>query len=90
VKQAALLRHLDALERRAIGQRIWTGRMLAQLDGRQGDSLSPKSVRALSTVPAAAVWAVRFTSSVRLPLVAFRRHAAPDGVTAVWKVSRTR
>jgi hypothetical protein len=55
-------------------------RVLAQLDGRQADSLSPESVSALSTVPEAAEWAVRFTSSVRLPLVAFRRQAAPEGV----------
>jgi hypothetical protein len=55
-------------------------RVLAQLDGRQADSLSPESARVLGSSPGAAQWAARFTSSVHLPLVAFRRQAAPAGV----------
>jgi hypothetical protein len=34
----------------------------------------------LGIAPGAAQWAARFTSSVHLPLVAFRRQAAPAGV----------
>jgi hypothetical protein len=55
-------------------------RVLAQLDGRQADSLSPESARVLGIAPGAAQWAARFTSNVHLPLVAFQRQAAPAGV----------
>jgi hypothetical protein len=55
-------------------------RLLAQLDGRPGDSLSPESQKVLDAVPQATQWADRFTSNVRPRLAAFRRHAAPHAV----------
>jgi hypothetical protein len=55
-------------------------RVLAQLDGRPGDSLSPESQKVLDAVPQATQWADRFTSNVRPRLAAFRRHAAPHAV----------
>jgi hypothetical protein len=55
-------------------------RLLAQLDGRPADSLSPESQKVLDAVPQATQWADRFTSNVRPRLAAFRRHAAPHAV----------
>jgi hypothetical protein len=55
-------------------------RVLARLDGRAGDSLSPDSERVLGAVPEAAQWAGRFTSQVGPRLAAFRRQSAPDAV----------
>jgi hypothetical protein len=55
-------------------------RVLARLDGRGGDSLSPDSERVLGAVPEAAQWAGRFTSQVGPRLAAFRRQSAPDAV----------
>jgi hypothetical protein len=56
-------------------------RMLAQLDGRRRDSLSPDSERVLGAVPQAAQWADRFTSNLRPRLADFRRQAAPHAVS---------
>jgi hypothetical protein len=55
-------------------------RLLAQLDGRPAESISPESQRMLDAVPQATQWADRFTSNVRPRLAAFRRHAAPHAV----------
>jgi hypothetical protein len=55
-------------------------RLLAQLDGRPADSITPESQGILDTVPQATQWADRFTSNVRPRLAAFRRHAAPHAV----------
>ena len=55
-------------------------RVLAQLDGRRQDSLTPHSERVLGTVPDAMQWAHRFTSDVPLLLTAFRKKAAPHAV----------
>ena len=56
-------------------------RVLAQLDGRQADSLSPDSVRVLDAVPEATEWAHRFTATnVHPRLVGFSRRAAPHAV----------
>jgi hypothetical protein len=55
-------------------------RVLAQLDGRPADSLSPDSARVLGTVPRATQWAYRFTSNVHPRLAAFSRQAAPHAV----------
>jgi hypothetical protein len=56
-------------------------RVLAQLDGRQADSLSPDSARVLDAVPEATQWADRFTTNnVHPRLVAFSRRAAPHAV----------
>jgi hypothetical protein len=55
-------------------------RLLAQLDGRPPESISPESQRVLDAVPQATQWADRFTSNVRPRLAAFRRHAAPHAV----------
>jgi hypothetical protein len=56
-------------------------RVLAQLDGRQADSLSPDSARALDAVPEATEWAHRFTATnVHPRLVGFSRRAAPHAV----------
>ena len=55
-------------------------RVLARLDGRGGNSLSPDSERVLGAVPEAAQWAGRFTSQVGPRLAAFRRQSAPDAV----------
>ena len=55
-------------------------KVLAQLDGRRGDRLSPDSERVLGAVPEAAQWAERFTSNACPRLAAFRRQAAPDVV----------
>jgi hypothetical protein len=56
-------------------------RVLAQLDGRRGDNLSPESERVLGTVPQARQWADRFTSNLRPRLAAFRQQAAPHAVS---------
>jgi hypothetical protein len=56
-------------------------RVLAQLDGRRGDSLSPDSERVLGTVPQARQWADRFMSNLRPRLAAFRQQAAPHAVS---------
>ena len=56
-------------------------RVLAQLDGRRGDSLSPDSERALGAVPDARQWAHGFASNLRPRLAAFRRQAAPHAVS---------
>jgi hypothetical protein len=56
-------------------------RVLAQLDGRRGDSLSPDSERVLGAVPRATQWADRFTSNLRPRPAAFRRQAAPHAVS---------
>jgi len=56
-------------------------RVLAQLDGRQADSLSPDSARVLDAVPEATEWAHRFTvTNVHPRLVGFSRRAAPHAV----------
>jgi hypothetical protein len=55
-------------------------RVLARLDGRAEDSLSPDSERVLGAVPEAAQWAGRFTSQVGPRPAAFRRQSAPDAV----------
>jgi hypothetical protein len=55
-------------------------RVLAQLDARPGDRLSPETERVLRTVPEATQWADRFTSNLRPGLAAFRRQAAPLAV----------
>jgi hypothetical protein len=55
-------------------------RVLAQLDGRREDSLSPDSERVLGAVPQATQWADRFTSNVNPRLAAFRPKAAPHAV----------
>ena len=55
-------------------------RVLAQLDGRPENSLSPDSERVLGAVPHATDWANRFTSNLRPRLAAFRRQAAPHAV----------
>jgi hypothetical protein len=57
-------------------------RVLAQLDGRRGDSLTPDSERALGAVPQATQWADCFTSNLRPRPAAFRRQAAPHAVRA--------
>jgi hypothetical protein len=56
-------------------------RVLAQLDGRRGDSLIPDSQRVLGAVPHAAQWADRFTSNLRPRPATFRRQAAPHSVS---------
>jgi hypothetical protein len=55
-------------------------KVLAQLDGRREDNLSPDSERVLGAVPHARQWADRFTSQVGPRLASFRRQAAPDAV----------
>ncbi len=55
-------------------------RVLAQLDGRPGDSLSPGSERVLGTVPEATQWAHHFSSNLHPRPAAFRRQAAPHVV----------
>jgi hypothetical protein len=55
-------------------------RVLAQLDGRSENSLSPESERVLGDVPHATQWANRFTSNLHPRLEAFRRQAAPHAV----------
>ena len=55
-------------------------RLLAQLDGRREDSLSPDSERVLGAVPQATQWADRFTSNICPRPAAFRRQAAPHSV----------
>jgi hypothetical protein len=55
--------------------------VLAQLDGRRGDSLSPESERVLDAVPQARQWADRFMSDLRPRLAAFRKQAAPHAVS---------
>ena len=56
-------------------------RVLAQLDGRPEDSLTPDSERTLGAVPQATQWADRFTSNLRPRPAAFRRQAAPHAVS---------
>jgi hypothetical protein len=55
-------------------------RVLAQLDGHPGGSLSPDSERVLGTVPDATQWAYRFSSNLRPRPSSFRRQAAPHVV----------
>jgi hypothetical protein len=55
-------------------------KVLARLDGRRENNLSPDSVRVLGAVPHATQWADRFTSQVGPRLAAFRRQSAPDAV----------
>ena len=52
-------------------------KVLAQLDGRAADSLSPDSERVLGAVPQATQWADRFTSNIPPRRAAFRRQVAP-------------
>jgi hypothetical protein len=52
-------------------------RVLAQLDGRRPESLSPDSEHVLGTVPDATHWARHFSSNLRPRPAAFRRQAAP-------------
>jgi hypothetical protein len=52
-------------------------RMLAQLDGRPGGSLSPDSERVLGTVPDATYWAHQFSNNLPPRPAAFRKQAAP-------------
>jgi hypothetical protein len=54
--------------------------VLARLDGRRGRRLTPDSERVLDAVPQARQWADRFTGTLRPPLAAFRRQAAPHAV----------
>jgi hypothetical protein len=54
--------------------------VLAQLDGRRADSLSPESELALGAVPHARQWADRFTSRIGPRPAAFRGQAAPHTV----------
>jgi hypothetical protein len=54
--------------------------VLAELDGRRGDSLSLESERVLGAVPHARQWAERFTGNVHPRPAAFRRQAAPHAV----------
>jgi hypothetical protein len=56
-------------------------RVLAQLDGRRADSLSPDSDRALGAVPHARQWAERFTSNLRPRPAAFRRQGAQHAIS---------
>ena len=51
-------------------------RVLAQLDGRRADSLTPTSEHALGAVPQARQWADRFTTNLPPRPAAFRRQAA--------------
>src|SRR4029453_2184219 len=52
-------------------------RMLAQLDGRRSECLSPDTERLLGTVPDATHWAQHFSTNHRPRPEAFRRQAAP-------------
>jgi hypothetical protein len=60
---------------------LFCERVLAQLDGRREDNLSPDSELVLGAVPHAAQWADRFISQVAPWLASFRRQAAPDAVS---------
>jgi hypothetical protein len=60
---------------------LFCERVLAQLDGRPGDSLSAESARVLRVAPEAVQWAERFMSHVHPRLAAFRRQAAPHAVS---------
>ena len=60
---------------------LFCERVLAQLDGRREDNLSPDSELVLGAVPHAAQWADRFISQVAPRLASFRRQAAPDAVS---------
>lgn len=55
-------------------------RLLADLDGRPSDKLSPDSAQALAGVPHAHTWAERFTRGMRTSSKGFRRHAGPSAV----------
>jgi hypothetical protein len=52
-------------------------RLAAELDGRTGAPLSPRSTDALALAPGAAKWAYRYTSNLTISQRAFRRRAAP-------------
>ena len=52
-------------------------RVLAELDGRDRDSLSPQSRKVLERVPLAAAWARSFSSGSRVSLRTFRAQTAP-------------
>ena len=52
-------------------------RILAELDGRDLDSLSPQSSQALDQVPEAAVWARSFSGRIRGSCRTFRAQTAP-------------
>ena len=51
--------------------------ILAELDGRDPDSLSLQSRQVLEQVPDAAVWARSFTRSSHIPARTFRAQTAP-------------
>jgi hypothetical protein len=52
-------------------------RVLAELDGRDGTSLSPRSRQVLEQVPEAAAWARSFSSRLRISPRTFRAQTAP-------------
>jgi hypothetical protein len=52
-------------------------RVLAELDGRDRDSLSPQSRQVLDQVPEAAAWARSFSSGLRVSRRTFRAQSAP-------------
>jgi hypothetical protein len=52
-------------------------RVLAELDGRDEDTLSPQSLQVLDQVPEAAAWARSFSSGLRVARRTFRAQTAP-------------
>jgi hypothetical protein len=52
-------------------------RMLAALDGRAGDPLSPQTRAVLEQAPGAAAWAQRYGRTTPIPKRVFRRQTAP-------------
>jgi len=60
---------------------IRSERVLAELDGREGDSLSSHSRQVLDQVPDAARWARSFSSGVRISPKTFRAKIAPHIVS---------
>ncbi|MFP5347123.1 MAG: hypothetical protein ACLGIA_08850 [Actinomycetes bacterium] len=53
-------------------------RVLAQMDGRQGDELDPDTQTVLDQVPHAARWALDFSRRLHISPKGFRRRAAPS------------
>jgi hypothetical protein len=56
-------------------------RVLAELDGRHRDYLSPQSRKVLDQVPEAAAWARSFSSGLRVSRRTFRAQTAPHVLT---------
>jgi hypothetical protein len=56
-------------------------RVLAELDGRDRDYLSPHSRHVLDQVPEAAAWARSFSSGLRVSRRTFRAQTAPHVLT---------